>query len=133
MITKRHVFFLASAATVTGYDTNALPVRTELTLQDLISRLNFTNQKPVLQRVINQLLALRIRIPSDLVPLVDQYRVLLETYLQQRERAGYAPTRKGQPPISIKLLANETIQRLNALDQQRQQLRQTKLQKLGLR
>jgi hypothetical protein len=63
---------------------------------------------------------LRLRVARDLLPLADDYRLVLANYLQKRDKAGYAPALKGQPMTNAQLLMRDTIYQLNALDARRQ-------------
>jgi hypothetical protein len=102
--------------------TNQVPSRTVMTLEEVIRDMEFSRQKEILPRTVGQLAMLRLRMPPDVVPLVDAYREFLQSYLHQRNQAGYAPVRKGQPVASIRLLIREALKRLESLERQRQGL-----------
>lgn len=77
--------------------TNTMPQRTELTVQKVISDWDFTRQEKTVRKLIGQMRMLRLRVPTEMVPLVDEYRVALEKYLIERSQTGvvrskFAPT-----------------------------------------
>jgi hypothetical protein len=99
-----------------------LPRRVNLSLQDIIDRFEYLRQRILLQDVIHQLRVLRVLTPPSLVTLPDEYRRTLEDYIQRRDRAGVARSLPGLPPMNADRLVRETIEKLNALDQERARL-----------
>jgi hypothetical protein len=120
---KRLAEVLRAAASV-PVKTNALPVRSEVTLQGVIAEWDYARQKPVLQARMNQLQLLRAGAHLEVLPLVESYLLCLADYLDRRGRAGFASTSKTQPTVHPKFLAQEVVRRLDALDAQREALRQ---------
>ena len=104
-------------------DTNELPARSEMSLQSVIRDLDFGRQRLFLNKTVNQLEALRSRVSTQLIPLLDQYHHVLDAYLQARGQDGFALEHRGQHTVSLKLLVQDVIGRLNALEQQRDELR----------
>lgn len=101
-----------------------LPLRTEASLQSIISQWEYFRQVPVLELKIHQLQVIRLRLARELLPLVDDYRLALTSYLQKRNKAGFAPLVKGQPMLNAQMLAQDTINQLNALEARRHALQE---------
>lgn len=113
-----------SAAAAVAVKTNALPVRSEVSLQGVIAEWDYARQKPVLQARMNQLQLLRAGAHPEVLPLVETYLLCLVDYLDRRGRAGFASNSRTQPTVNPKFLAQETVRRLDVLDAQREALRQ---------
>ena len=103
-----------------------LPAAANAPLQTVIQFWPPQRQLPVLREKIQQLQAMRIRVAPEVALLVDAYRVVLESYVQQRSNPGAGTGEKHQPPVSLKVLVRETLKQLGALDVRRAQLRQQK-------
>ncbi|MBI3414396.1 MAG: hypothetical protein HY043_03605 [Verrucomicrobia bacterium] len=99
--------------------TNDLPARAAMTPQQVIATMDFVTQKTFLTRTITQLDALRPRLFAELAPLLDAYRETLDGFLQARGKSGFALDRRGQTSESVRLLARQTVRKLDALDRQR--------------
>ncbi|MBL9134463.1 MAG: hypothetical protein JNK85_01280 [Verrucomicrobiales bacterium] len=93
-----------------------------LSLEEVVSSWDYARQVPVLRRFLQQLNAILVNAPSDIVPLVYQYSDTIESYLANRAKAGFAPTGRGQAIPSVKLLARETVGRLRELEGERTRL-----------
>jgi len=106
-------------------NTNDLPTHSEMSLQNVIRDLDFGRQRILLNKTLNQLEALRSRISTELIPLLDEYHHLLDTYLQTRGQDGFTLEHRGQHAASLKLLTQDAVRRLNALDLQRGELQKT--------
>jgi hypothetical protein len=99
------------------FGTNDLPVHTEVPLQTIVGEWDAPRQTQALQAKLRELELLRPRIAQEFVPLVDQYRTVLATYLQNREHPGSVlPFRK---KAAVRHITDEAIQQLAALEQQR--------------
>lgn len=96
-----------------------MPSRTRQTLSQVITDWDYIQQKPILNRKIQQLTTLRMTVTGELIPLVDSYRLVLENYMQKRDRAGFSRERKGDLPIRPEMAANEAARQLAELDRQR--------------
>jgi hypothetical protein len=105
-------------------NTNDLPAHSEMSLQSVIRDQDFPRQRILLSRTLNQLDVLRSRISTELVPLLDEYRHVLDVYLQSRAQDGLTLEHRGQHATSQKLLAQEAVRKLNALDLQRDELQE---------
>jgi hypothetical protein len=103
------------------FGTNDLPMHTEVPLQSIVGSWDYSRQTQALQAKLHELEMLRPRIAKEFVPLVDQYRNVISTYLQNREHPGgiILFTKKA----AVRRLEDETIQQLANLDQQRAALR----------
>jgi hypothetical protein len=100
--------------------TNDLPLHTVLPLQAVIRDWDQTQQTEALLGKLRELEVLRLRVAPALAPLVDDYRQTLETFLQDRNHTGLIPFRG---KTVAKRASDEAIQRLDALDAKRQELR----------
>jgi len=103
------------------FGTNDLPVHAEVPLQTIVGTWEYARQTQALLAKIHELEMLRPRVAKEFVPLVDQYRSVISTYLQNREHPGgiVLLTKKA----AVRRIEDETIQQLANLDQQRAALR----------
>jgi hypothetical protein len=99
-----------------------LPMRTEVSLQTIVKEWDFSQQVPVLQDKVQQLTMLRNWVSQDVVLLVDDYRLALDSYLKKRIKSGAIRTRKAQLALGLDRIGQEGITQLDALDARRQQL-----------
>ena len=97
-----------------------LPLRAEVSLQTIIRDWDASRQPPALQTKLQELESLRLRLAKDLVPLVDEYRKTVATYLENRQHTGWSLFRK-RP--SAQQAARTAIQQLDALDARFSELR----------
>jgi hypothetical protein len=104
--------------------TNAVPIRTEASLVQIIADWEYGQQRPVLQQRLHQLALLRTTAPKQLAPLIEGYWACLQNYLTRRNQSGYAPETRREIHLPGPLLAREAIRQLTELDQQRNALRQ---------
>jgi hypothetical protein len=100
------------------YATNDLPIRTELSLQKFVEHWDYDSQGDFLQAKLNQLQALGLHASPDVLPLLDAYRQVLETYLHKRVRVRAAAELRGQPAERSQWLVRETVQQLAVLEAQ---------------
>ncbi len=100
-----------------------IPERSQASLQRVLGETDVLQQTVVLQRKLQELDALRLRVAQPLVPLVDDYRRVLQAYYQRRQRSSLInPLGKqgaGIPDRSV----DEVLLRLNELDVRREALR----------
>jgi hypothetical protein len=96
-----------------------LPRRTRLSLQQIIQQWDYLRQRIVLRNAANQLLAIRGRMPLELVRLTDDYRQTLEQYLDRRDKSGLARSLPGLPPLLSDVLVRDTVKKLDELDQRK--------------
>ncbi len=96
-------------------DTNALPERASLSLQEVLRDWKPSEQKACVRRIASDLAALRIRLAPELVALTDDYRFALESWLKKRGQItlGGGGSRMIQPSNNSSTF---TIQQLNDLD-----------------
>jgi hypothetical protein len=100
--------------------TNGLPLHTVLPLQSVIRDWEQPQQTDAIRGKLRELEALRLRVTPSLAPLVDEYRLALETFLRDRNHTGLIPFRG---KVVAKRTSDEAIQRLDALDAKRKELR----------
>ncbi|MSU36689.1 MAG: hypothetical protein EXS36_16645 [Pedosphaera sp.] len=107
--------------TMTSNGTNRV-VRGNISLTELIRTWEFRLQEEVLRRKALQLRILASHAPKPLFSLIMDYSRTLEQYLADRSGAGKDLTRRGAIETRTLFLAQQTIQKLNALDQRRRAL-----------
>ncbi|HWW01625.1 MAG TPA: hypothetical protein VNZ64_18145 [Candidatus Acidoferrum sp.] len=97
--------------------TNDLPLQAEVKLQTIIRQWDSSRQTQTLQEKIRELDALRLRVAPEVAPLTAQYRQVLATYLQIRDRGGsvFGLGKKA----AHRRAAEEVLLQLDALDAQR--------------
>jgi hypothetical protein len=96
---------------------NELPMPAEVSLQAIIRDWDLPIQIQVLKEKTRELEVLRLRVAADLAPLVEEYRLTLENYLQQaiKKPLPLPFFRKGP----LRRAASAAIQKLDALDARR--------------
>jgi hypothetical protein len=102
---------------------DALPHKEFLSFQEVIREWHASDQRPVLENALQQLASMRLRLPLELVPLLDGYVSALRNYLHRLPQAEPASPRRGRQPVNIGVLKNATCRALDALDQERLALR----------
>ena len=101
-----------------------LPLTTQVKLQKIITEWDQTQQTALCRRKLHLLESIRSRVPQNIGLLVDGYRQVVGDYLASRglvERTG--DTASERPTPHLDNVARETINRLDALDAQRDSLR----------
>lgn len=101
----------------------ALPERADVKLQMLFTKMKYAQQKEALQKTINQLRALQWNAPPDMLKLVDDYRVTLETYLQKRNKAAGETDVRSGAATGLHPFVRETVAKLELLDVIREDFR----------
>lgn len=96
-----------------------LPRRTRVPLQQMIREWDFPRQRPVIQGVTAQLMAMRVKLPPEQAHVADQYRAVLTDYLEDRLRLARARPVVLAPTGAAIRLVEETAQKLARLDQAR--------------
>ena len=105
----------------TQTETNGLRVWSSLSLQQIIQDWQPDVQDEFLNRKLQDLNALRLRLHVDLVPLVDEYRSVIEVFIQKRTRSGFVLfSRKAS---LLRQAKAEAVARLDVLDSNRNALR----------
>ncbi len=101
--------------------TNELPLHSEVTLQTIIRQWDRARQTEALRNKIVELEMLRLQMAPQLAPLVEEYRLALDTYLKNRDQNAFILSfhRKA----GLRRATNEAIRQLDALDARRAALR----------
>ncbi|MBM3822045.1 MAG: hypothetical protein FJ404_03985 [Verrucomicrobia bacterium] len=94
-----------------------------VSLQTMINQWDPAQQTFLFRKKISQLHLLKTRCAEEILPVVEDYRLTLDTYLARRQRAGYAPATKSQGLPSLVVLAQETVRRLDEVDGRKAALR----------
>lgn len=102
---------------------DVLPVRTYVTLQQIVNDWDFSLQKGSLGLLENQLAILRVNCPLKVVDLIDRYRQAIQTYLQKRTDVHASSGTKRQEGVSAHLLVRQMVLRLDELYRERETLR----------
>ncbi len=100
-----------------------LPLRTQVTLESVIKEWDVPRQKILLREKIQQLAILRLRVSQDLVYLVDDYRRILDSYLNRKDYSVYVPMSRTIYPSQLDTFARDTLRQLADLEVRRGQLR----------
>lgn len=100
--------------------TNDLPLRAEVSLQTVIREWDRPHQVAALRGKLRELESLRLRLARELVPLADEYRRTLATYLEKLDQTNIIPFRKRA--LQRQAVA-EVLKQLDALDAERTGLR----------
>jgi hypothetical protein len=100
-------------------DSKELPMSTAMKLQRLLAEWPSDRQVPMLLEKVNYLQALRLRAAPEVARMVDAYAEVLGAYLMKRSQ-NERQTQPKTAPRSLKLLVNDTVKRLDALDEQRE-------------
>jgi hypothetical protein len=93
----------------------------QVTLQTIIREWDRTHQTQALTSKLRELAVLRSRVAPDLAVLVQEYSQALEMYLRNHSRTGPLPRFGKRADLSR--IAEDTVQRLDALDARREELR----------
>jgi len=94
--------------------TNELPLHVAVTVQTMIQEWEPERQNQALEQKVHELELLRPRVAPGLIPLVDEYRRVLLTYVEGQRNRKKLPSRR---------LVTQTLTELNALDVQRASLK----------
>jgi len=96
-----------------------LPHRRRVTLQQILGQWESVSQRILLQNVLNELTAVRGRIPPELLTLVESYRQVLAGYLERRSDLNRARAWIGLPETDGAGLVGEARAALDDLDRRR--------------
>lgn len=88
----------------------------EITLQQALRGWDFEVQKPIFQQKINQLIVARLKMPRQLIPFVNEYGRIIETYLVQRTQIQNFKPRRGQARPKVSPIIEETVRLLEGAD-----------------
>jgi hypothetical protein len=100
-----------------------LPTHADVPLQTVIREWEPLRQAPALRGKIKELEMAQMRVAPPFIALVNDYRRVLTSYLQQRERATSTLARLWLFTPSVGKVVRESLQQLDELDQQRAALR----------
>ncbi len=95
---------------------NESPMRAEISLQAVIREWDFLKQTKIFREKSRQLRDAQLRLAPQLITLTEQYRQVLEKYLQEMQKAGPLPIGKNQFRQSVKKVIADTLVQLDALD-----------------
>ena len=95
-----------------------LPTHADVTLQTVIREWEPLRQTPAIRGKINELEMAQLRVAPPFIVLVNDYRRVLTTYLEQRERATSTLARLWFFTPSVAKVVREAVQQLDELDQQ---------------
>jgi hypothetical protein len=91
-------------------------------LQQVLSQWPVQQQQVVVNQKMAVLLNLRPTLAIETQLLADGYRNVLSNYATKYPTIGYAPEQKGRMALTLKSLVDDTVNKLNELDQQRTNL-----------
>jgi hypothetical protein len=100
---------------------DALPAHSEAGLQTVIREWDLARQAQTLQRKLEDLDLLRLRVAPDLASLVEDYRIGIRTYLQRRGLSQPPGGRRLGGPVADRI-SQETLNQFDALDSRRKAL-----------
>jgi len=96
---------------------NDLPMSAEVSLQTVIREWDHPRQTQALQDRVRELSLIRQRVAREAVELTDRYRVVLETFLRDRDKTSLLLLFRKQ--VAFKRAAEQAVRELDALDAQR--------------
>ncbi len=92
------------------------PLEAEVTLQQAIRGWDFAVQKQTLGQKVNQLLIARVKMPRQLLPFVNEYGRILQSYVATRQRIESFRPRRGQVRPKVAPVIDEAVQQLDSMD-----------------
>jgi hypothetical protein len=98
-------------------DTNQLPLHSEATLQTIIRQWEDDPQRTELQRRLDQIELLRLRVDPRVRPFLDDYRRVIETFLKESHPTGVTALLRKQ--AAIKNAQDQAAKQLDLLDARR--------------
>lgn len=108
---------IRSVVLVQNAPSNALPQYTNVSLQTIVRDWDRDPQTHALQEKLAQLQLLRPRLSTNAVPLLDEYRGAIESFLENRDKTGL-PIPFRRQAIHRKVV-EETVKQLDLLDSRR--------------
>ncbi len=100
-----------------------MPAHADVTLQTVIREWEPLRQTATIRGKINELEMAQMRVGPEFITLVDEYRRVLTTYLERRERAASTFAKLWLFTPGVAKVVRETVQQLDELDQRRAALR----------
>jgi hypothetical protein len=101
--------------------TNDLPMSAEVSLQTVIREWDRIRQTQALQDRMRELGLVRQRVAPEVVALADQYRVVLETFLRDRDKSSLLLLFRKK--VAHKRAIEQAVKELDTLDSQRLAMR----------
>ena len=92
------------------------PLEAEITLQQAIRGWDFAVQKQTLGQKFNQLLIARLKMPRELVPFVNEYGRILQSYIATRQQVESFRPRRGQMRPKVAPVIDEAVRQLDSVD-----------------
>jgi hypothetical protein len=97
-------------------DANSVPVSQSITLKQLVTEIDFEQQRPVLSQMVVQLQRLEWNLPPDMLKLVYDYHVLILNYSNKREQLSASKGNSRAAGSTAKPLIKETLKQLELLE-----------------
>ncbi len=98
---------------------NALPQRSDVPIDEVVSRWQPSLQTTALSEVLQRLAFLRPHAATEAVSLINDYASVLQEYNDRREATLRNALRRGQHGVNPLVLRQWTVRRLRELDQKR--------------
>ncbi|MCU0787204.1 MAG: hypothetical protein MUC91_03305 [Verrucomicrobia bacterium] len=98
------------------FQTDDLPLHGAMRLQTVIEERDLQQQQRAINRTLVELNLLRARIAPELIGLLDDYRLTLESYLRNRNRSGLYVVRGLNRQVALNAVVRRTLQELDQLD-----------------
>ena len=92
------------------------PLEAEITLQQALRGWDFDVQWPTFQQKINQLIVARLKMPRQLLPFVNEYGRILESYLAKRIQIANFKPRRGQARPKVAPVIEAAVRLLDGAD-----------------
>ncbi|MGV3772491.1 MAG: hypothetical protein ACO1QB_06280 [Verrucomicrobiales bacterium] len=102
--------------------TNSLPIRSEVSLQTMISRTDFSVQAPILKQKVQQLYFAKLNMAPSVAALAGAYEATLQSYVDKRSTAEYQPALRQNENVREQAMTREIIRSLDQLDAHQQNL-----------
>ena len=97
-------------------DTNSVPISESMTLKQLISEVDYEQQRPVLNQMLIQLQRLEWNLPPDLLKLVFDYHVLILNYTNKRDQLSNGKNSARTASSTAKPVVKEALKQLEYLE-----------------
>lgn len=111
-----------SVPVVIQQTSNSVPQAAHISLRQVVTDWEFSRENVALRRMVDDLAGLRFRAAPQLVRLIENYRVGIEQYLQEREPRMIYDARQ-RAPVSTPALKKAMLKRLDELDSDRAEAR----------
>ena len=98
---------------------NALPQRSEVPIEEVVSRWEPSLQRGALSEVLQRLAFLRPHAANEAASLINEYSSVLQEFNDRRDAGLHNAVRRGQSGLNPLVLRQWTVRRLRELDQKR--------------